>query len=141
MEYIFLKPNQSLQKMETLSPFKAVVVVEEMVDKFWQAEVSNWLVASGCFYMMAWGVECSSWDDSVDWASLDANDYQAVSEDKFVVTTWHEDDSIEDVFWYAKFTDSHNVYELSNLVVIHIAQEPRFDFSEIYEKTSEMDVE
>jgi hypothetical protein len=141
MEYIFLKPSQSLHKIETLSPFKAIVIVEEKVEKFWQAEVSDWLVASGCLYMMAWGVECSSWDDSVDWANLHANDYQAVSEDRFVVTTWHADESIEDVFWNAKFTASHNVYELSNLVVIHIAQEPRNDFLEIYEKTSDMDID
>jgi hypothetical protein len=42
--------------------------------------------------MMAWGRECSSWDDSVDWANIDKFGDSPIPDDECVVTTWHEDE-------------------------------------------------
>lgn len=133
MEYIHLIPNEAPPKILTQAPFKVIVMAQESVDPKWQAAISDWMVESGCFYMMAWGVECSSWDDSVDWASIHANDYQETSDEKFVITTWHDDETLEEVLWYAKFTASHPVHELKNLVVIYIANEAHDDLCRLYE--------
>jgi hypothetical protein len=82
-----------------LAPFKVIVVLETSYSSEWQKEVSNWLVKSGCRYMMTWGPNCISWDDSVDWADLEARDF-ADDDSRFVMTTWHEKDSLESVFWF-----------------------------------------
>lgn len=132
MEYLHLKPNEALPSIRTTSPFKLILISDVKVDPDWQAEISDWLVAAGCFYMMAWGVDCSLWDDSVDWANIHANDYHDIPVEKFVITTWHEDETLEEVCWYAKFTAWHPVHELKSLVVVHITHEARRDLCKLY---------
>jgi hypothetical protein len=52
--------------------------------------------------MLAWGRDCSSWDDSVDLANLQAFDFGDIPPNEFVMTTWHEEDSLAEVFQFAK---------------------------------------
>src|SRR5882757_3375115 len=58
-----------------------------------QKEISLDVVRTSCRYALAFGAACSTWDDSIDLASLEAE----VPEDRFVMTTWHENEPIEDV--------------------------------------------
>ena len=74
--YLQINPNTDLPSIDVLKPFRAVVVVEESVMPEWQSRTSRWLVNSGCLYMMAWGNNPSSWDDSVDSANLEAFNYE-----------------------------------------------------------------
>ena len=67
-EYIHLLPDGPLPDLKG-SAFRTVVVVEAEVTSEWREKVSAWLVESGCLYMMAWGRDCSLWDDSVDYAN------------------------------------------------------------------------
>lgn len=61
-----------------------------------QIKISEAIIASGCRYAVCYGHRCSSWDDSIDLAAIEAG-----KEDKeFVMTTWHEKDSPEDVVYY-----------------------------------------
>ena len=101
--YVHLPPGGPLPEWTHRRPFNAVVVVTTAVSEDWQGLVSDWLVRSGCLYMMAWGVECSSWDDSVDYATLSLHDFKDIPPESFVMTTWHEDDPLEEAFWYALF--------------------------------------
>lgn len=66
MEYLQLQANSEPPDISKHSPFRAVLILEKSVSNEWQQQVSQWLVSSGCLYMMAWGINCSSWDDSVD---------------------------------------------------------------------------
>ncbi|MFC5390551.1 hypothetical protein ACFPH9_14245 [Brevundimonas bullata] len=91
----------------------------------WQDHVSQWLVSSGCLYMMAWGVDCSSWDDSVDWANLSAAGPDEIPDDKFVTTTWHEDEALSETLWFAANTAFHPTVPLNNLIIIGIGPDER----------------
>ena len=71
--YVRIFPGADLPDITHHAPFKAVVVLEAEYSNDWQNSVSEWLVASGCLYMMAWGPNCSTWDDSVDWANMDGH--------------------------------------------------------------------
>jgi hypothetical protein len=97
------------------------VVIQEPVNEKWQAQVSTWLVRSGCLYMMAWGNACSSWDDSVDIANLEEFNYEEVPEAKFVLTTWHENESLKEVFWFAKNNSFHPVVEMRNTLILDVS--------------------
>jgi hypothetical protein len=119
-EYIPLRSGSLLESTERFRPFKCVVLISEDVTAEWQQAVSRWLVASGCLYMMAWGVECSSWDDSVDLANLEQFDFGEIPDAEFVMTTWHRDEPLEDVFHFAKFAANHPTVEVENLVVLDI---------------------
>ena len=102
-----------------------IVVVEAEVSPEWRSLVSCWIVRSGCLYMMAWGVECSSWDDSVDRANLEEFRFGDIPEDRFVVTTWHADESLAEVFRFSKNNAFHPTVELQQTVLLHTAAESK----------------
>ena len=108
-------------------PFRAVIVIEDEVTDEWRDLVSKWLVGSGCLYMMAWGQGCTKWDDSVDHANLAEFDWGDIPDDKFVMTTWHESEALEETFWFAKFSAFHPTVSLPRLVIVHVANEGRCD--------------
>ena len=103
----------------------SVVVIDEFVTSGWQSLVSAWLVKSGCLYMMAWGKGSSTWDDSVDFANLEENNYADIPEEKFVISTWHENELLKDVFWFSKNNAFHPTVELLNTLILHISRKNR----------------
>ena len=121
--YVRIAPGEALPDLSPFSPFKAVVVLKTEYSSEWQNEVSAWLVQCGCRYMMAWGPNCSSWDDSVDWVTISENPEDAPP-DKFVMTTWHEKESLESVLWYAQFcaTFSYDDVELKETVLLDVSR-------------------
>lgn len=123
-QYIHLEPTSSPQNLEVKSPFAAVVVIDTKVRPEWRHMVSEWLVEKGCLYMLAHGNDCSLWDDSVDWVLLEAWDFKDIPEDKFIMTTWHEDDSLEEVFSFARNT-LHFYPLIKNIIILDIADNPR----------------
>ncbi|MBC3881926.1 hypothetical protein H8K35_10440 [Undibacterium sp. LX40W] len=124
-EYIRLEPGVSLPAVGSAPPYRAVVIVEAPVSTEWQASASDWLVRSGCLYMMAWGTNCSSWDDSVDFANIDQFLPAEAPDDKFVMTTWHEHELLEEVFWFAKNSARHPTVQLERTVLVHISSQSR----------------
>jgi hypothetical protein len=120
VEYVRIAGDEPLPKIGHLKPYKAVVVIEEAVSPERQKEISKWLVDTGCLYMMAWGLECSNWDDSVDVANLENFNYQEVPENDLVMTTWHENEVLEEVFWFSKNNANHPTKTLRNTVIIHL---------------------
>ena len=124
-EYLLLNNNAGLPEISHLKPFRAIVVIENEVSSDWQYKVSKWLVSSGCFYMMAWGNECSSWDDSVDFANVELSENYEITDENLVMTTWHENTPIEKVFEFAKNPALFMNPELENLLILHIANESK----------------
>lgn len=119
--YLHLPPGSQLPDIGHLSPFRAVVIIEAQVRADWQWKVSDWLVQSGCLYMMAWGHDCTTWDDSVDIANLEAFDYGDIPADRDVWTTWHNDWSLGEVFDFCKRHARYSVVDLPCVVLVHIA--------------------
>jgi hypothetical protein len=123
VRYQLVQPNGPMPTYDGLTPYKAIVAIEAVVERQWQSRMSQWLVESGCLYMMAWGNDCSSWDDSVDYANMEQFDYGEIPDDRNVMTTWHEDETISEVFDFAKrharpFNDAT---EFRETVVFHIS--------------------
>jgi hypothetical protein len=132
--YVRIVPGKLLPDITSLAPFKAVIVLDAEYSQEWQTEVSRWLVGSGCRYMMAWGPNCSDWDTSVDWADIEARDFKD-DDSKFVLTTWHEDQTLEDTFWQAQFIAnlSYDEVELVNAVIFHVSEQDReVEFLELF---------
>jgi hypothetical protein len=121
MEYLRLQPEESLPEWPFVRPFQAVVVIDETVSPEWQEKVSEWLVEAGCLYMMAWGINCSSWDDSVDMAAMKKFDFKEIPEKDFVMSTWHENEPIEEAFFYSKSSAIHPVEGVLEPIIIHIS--------------------
>lgn len=118
---MLLAPETPPPQFAVRTPFRAVVIVEQTVTREWQASVCDWLVRSGCLYMMAWGLDCSSWDDSVDVANLEPFDFGEIPDDQFVMTTWHADESLQEVFRFAKDCAFHPTVELGHTLLVHVS--------------------
>lgn len=125
--YLHLKPGDALSALASGAPFKAVVVVDCEVAPDWQGQVSDWLVRSGCRYMMAWGHKCGDWDNSVDEALLEIFDYGEIPEDDFIMTTWHENEPLQEAFWFCQHSAMHPSVELARTYIVHISPRARTD--------------
>lgn len=124
-KYIPLKPNMPVGEINITAPFAAVVVINGKVTDDWRNIISEWLVDKGCEYMMAHGDDCSLWDDSVDWANLAVYDYAEIPDGKSVVTTWHENERLSDVFYFAKMCALPFSPNIKNIIILDIIDSPR----------------
>lgn len=133
VKYLHLPPDGALPELGGMHRFKAIVAVESEVPQMWMWDASRWLVSSGCRYMLAWGTGCSEWAEAVDDANLERFDYGAMPDEELVMTTSHEDDDLDEVFWFAKNRAKHPAIELEETVLIHIGDvEKRSEFEERY---------
>jgi hypothetical protein len=121
VEYLQIVEGTPLPDITRFAPFRAVIILDDSYSGKWQDEVSDWLVASGCLYMMAWGEGCSSWDDSVDFANLRQFDFGEIPDDHFVMTTWHDKEPIEEAFRFAQFCATHPNVNLDLTLLIHVS--------------------
>jgi hypothetical protein len=88
---------------DLISPFAGaefaclLVVRDTSITGQEQASLSELLVAQGCRYAVCAGHECASWDDSIDRAYIATDADFDPPDSTFVMTSWHEDESIEEV--------------------------------------------
>ena len=125
MHYLQLCSPDELPDISALRPFKTVVIVEDDVTSDRQVAVSRWLVESGCLYMMAWGRDCGSWCDVVERTNAEAFDTAEIPDDCLIITTSHQDESLEELFWYSKFSAMHPCFRLENILLLHLSPTER----------------
>ncbi|MFN3537589.1 MAG: hypothetical protein ACK4Y4_09105 [Brevundimonas sp.] len=124
VSYLHLPADQRPQRLEMTGPFRAVIVVEQSTDAVWRNVVSDWLVESGCLYAVCWGRDCVVWEDSVDWASV-AFSGEGASDDRFVMTTSHPDETLAEAFWFAATCAFYPTKALDQTLIIHVARDER----------------
>ncbi len=121
MQYIQLQTTADITNINIDQPFRAVVIISQVVSDDFRIEVSNWLVKNGCLYMMAWGEDCGAWDDSVDTANFEAFNWEEIPRDKSVVTTWHEDEPLSEVFYFCKNCAVHPIIKINKTIILHVS--------------------
>ncbi len=119
--YVQLEPGSNPPDISMPDPARVVVIVEAEVTPEWQSVVSEWLVRSNCLYMLAWGIKCSEWDDSVDMANIEQFGFGEIPKNQFVITTWHQDQTLPEVFSFAKHWARHPTTDLKRTVLLHIS--------------------
>jgi hypothetical protein len=127
VEYLRIWEGEPLPAIEAFGPFKCVIIIQSPPSQTWQTLVSEWLVASGCLFMMAWGVGCSGWDDSVDYANIDAWSGQEIPDDSFIMTTWHDDEPLSEVLGFARVAADQGHVDTTICLLIDIGTESRRD--------------
>lgn len=121
-DYVHVAPGTALPDLSRYAPFKAVVVLDLALTAKEQDRIASWLVASGCLYMMAWGIGCSEFHDQVDLSSLQEFDFGKVPEDRHIMTTWHENEPLEGPLWFVENCAYHPVVELKATLILHVAE-------------------
>jgi hypothetical protein len=125
ISYLHLRPEIPPPDLHVPRPFRAVLVLEAEVGAIWQASVSSWLVQAGCLYALSMGPACSSWDDSIDEANLAEFEFGEIPPNRFVISTWHENESLSEVFWFSKRSAIHPTESLQATLLVHVAAIPR----------------
>ena len=124
--YLHLPAGSALPTLDT-QPRRIVVLVSQQVTCEWQYKVSDWIVQTGCLYMMAWGMNCSSWDDSVDHANRKAFEPKEIPDENFVMTTWHAGEPMAEAFFFCRSCAFHPDIDLPNVVLLDINLSSRRD--------------
>jgi len=133
VNYLHLLPDGSLPHMVDPNPFMAILVADEEVSQMWLWDTSRWLVEAGCRVLLAWGKDAEVWSEAVDDAAVEAIDAAGpvsgagddTPEDRLVVTTSHEDEELEDLFWFARHRAAHPAITLNKTLIVHVAAGPR----------------
>jgi hypothetical protein len=73
-----------------------LLVADPAVTSEEQEHLSAEIVATECRYAACAGHGCSSWDDSIDLACV-LRDLEKGEEGPFVMTSWHEDETLDEV--------------------------------------------
>lgn len=126
IEYLFVRNGQPCPAISIAPPYLAVVFAEVRCENKLRDELSDELVRTGCRVMMAVGEDCSAWDDSVDIASLQQHDFGPIPDEDFVMTTWHREESLAEIFWFATFSGREwTDISISTFLILHVGQEER----------------
>lgn len=119
--FLRLEPPYETPIPHFTAPFVAVVLAcDPTITPKKQADISAELVARDCRYMLAWGRNATSWDDSVDLAIISTDPDFNPSEERHVMTTWHDNETIEDVIGFAIHNtnfDSHDFHDYLALMI------------------------
>ncbi len=124
--YLHLRPESPPPILMT-GRYRVVVIADVAVGDDWLNRIAEWIVAIGSLYVIAWGVDCERWHDSIDWAVLDAFEFGDIPDERFVMTTWHSNEPISEAFWYAGNCAIHPNVDLSETIILHIAAEAQRD--------------
>jgi hypothetical protein len=120
-KYVHLKPGELPPAVHRADASRVVLIAEAIASSAYREAVARELIESGCLYFMSWGVECEAWHDEVDMASIQKFDFQEIPEDAFVMTSWHERESLSEVFWFCKNNAFHPTVDLKVTVLLHLA--------------------
>ena len=124
VSYVHLTAGEKPGGTLPAAPFIAVIVGARSVEANWQSAVSHWLVENRCLYACSWGVDAEAWHDSIDWANLEADGFN-VTEASHVMTTCHDEESLDEVFWFAGHATHHGVITLEHVLIVDISPEAR----------------
>lgn len=105
-------------------PFKALIFINREIDEKVRFAWADWLVETPCRYMLAWGFECSKWDDDVDMANVLRN-FVIAEEEQFLEENPHRTDIIPDIPHHI-ITTWHE-YETPNETIEYCLQCDEFD--------------
>lgn len=97
--------NQEITFDLPQKPYIPVIAIHsDSVSNEWRNICCDWIVKSEqCYWALAWGHECSIWDDALDWSYLEFCNYDLPEDDDYnLMTTWHEDQTLDEVIEFAE---------------------------------------
>jgi len=123
--FMKMEPPYATQVPEFGSAFVAIVVAcDPTISPEQQANISAQLVARDCRYMLAWGFNATSWDTSVDIAFINTDPDFNPPDDRHVMTTWHDNETIDDVVWFALMNTNFDFHDFHDYLALMIGNAP-----------------
>jgi hypothetical protein len=104
MEHLQIEQAKGLPTWTFHSPYLAVLWISEGVTDQWQQKISEWLIDTGCLYMLVWqgGVGGHDWIDSLNESGKKAVAVRNVAELHSVVSACYEYVALREVLNFAE---------------------------------------
>ncbi len=98
--------------------------------------LSEEIVRTSCRYAVCTGFYCSEWDDSIDEAYVGSDPNFDPPDERFVMTTWHENETLNDVVEYFRWNTVFDdfVPDKFLIMVIGPTQALQYELLELVEK-------
>jgi hypothetical protein len=71
------------------------------------------------------GFESSKWDDAVDLAFLNTSPEFAPPDERFVMTSWHDQESLREVAEFFVLNTSFDFFNPAAFVIVAVGDDPR----------------
>lgn len=120
-----IRVNQEILFDLPQTPYILVIAIHSQnVEKEWCNQCCDWIVKSEqCYWALAWGYACSIWDDALDWSYLEFCNYKLSDEEDYqLMTTWHENETLENVIEFAESISINTLSEqkINQIVILNI---------------------
>jgi hypothetical protein len=104
-----------------ISPFEddyalLLVIASPLVSVGQRDRITSDIVSSRCRYALTFGHDCEVWHDVIDWTCVGDGTVGA----RFLMTTWHDDEPIEDVVDYLWWNTCYEEFASERLAVVII---------------------
>jgi hypothetical protein len=104
-----------------ISPFEEdyallLVIASPLVSLGQRDGITSGIVNSRCQYALTFGHDCEIWHDIIDETCVG----DGAGEERFIMTTWHDDEPIEDVIDFLWWNTSYEEFESERLSVVLI---------------------
>lgn len=103
----------------------ALFVADPAISDNERMRLSSEIVAAGCRYALCAGLNCAAWDDSIDFAHLETDPNFDPPDETFVMTTWHENESVAEVLEFALNSTDFDGNGFEHLLVLMLGDDPR----------------
>jgi hypothetical protein len=81
------------------------------------------LLDSDCRYVVSGGATCEQWHDEVDETYV-ARTLDAETDERFVMTTWHTDQSVADVAFFFVWNTNFDEHDFRRFLVLQLGDDP-----------------
>lgn len=104
-----------------ISPFEEnyallLVIASPLISVGQRDRITSDIVNSRCQYALTFGHDCEVWHDIIDETCVG----DVTCEERFIMTTWHDDEPIEDVIDFLWSNTSYEEFESERLSVVLI---------------------
>ena len=111
--------NQPLEIDLPNSPFLLVIAIHSpRVNTQWRYDFCDWVVRNDqCYHAMTWGFDCAQWETDLDLSYIEKFNY-ALPDDFAFLTTWHTDETFDEVMQLAKLLVGYALDEETEQIVL-----------------------
>lgn len=85
--------------------------------------LSDMIINANCKFACAAGHNCSSWDDSIDWAVIASKPDFSPQGNDLVMTTWHEADSTSEPISFALNCTNSDEHDFKKYLVLVVGSD------------------
>lgn len=115
------------QMLFNLKPYIVCIITEDVVENQLRNFLAEILVRSGCRSMHALGPDASEWDDILDETVLFLNDYNRLTDDQKIMTTFSVEESLRSFIYASIYTLNYSDLVFSNIVFFDFYETSKYN--------------